>query len=187
MSLLLREFFEDYQKSIDINNSDEEFFDYKQQAEITYKQKFIDRINNDINTFDVYNIYCHDYELLYTFFMLYQCINLKYNDITSYSSYKIIEINYIHNNICISIQFIGRGKFNYVIYYNALKKNELSITSADYDVYSDDILILKTEFCKSITWYKRVLAFYMMSDFASSNLLNLIPEDVGRYIISQYL
>ena len=206
----LQKYIDDYYKLFDINHPDTIFYDYISNKKTTSKQQFINRIklfylhySYSINNYDI------DNTLLEIFFMLYQCINLNYSTIIFYDYNHLIEIKY--KQICINIKFFGSSIYKYIISYNLCEgncdcdsyydfyyncgycadfvKKKISMTSDCYNICSDDTLNLKikSDFTKHVTWYKRLLPLYMSSDYASPNLLNLIPEDVSRYIISQYL
>ena len=195
----LQKYIDDYYKLFDINHSDKIYLDLIYFVETTAKQQFIHKIK----VFYSHYSYDIDNPLSEKFFMLYQCINLKYCTMLFYDYAQLIEIKY--KQICIIIKFISRDKYKYIISYNFCDsyynfyfncdycdnfvKKRISMTSDDYNVFSDDALNLKikSDFTKHVTWYKRLLPLWMSSDYAPPNLLNLIPEDVSRYIISQYL
>ena len=186
--MLLYNFFEDYLKS---NDPNVEFFDYKKNAVITHKQKFINTVKKEIKLFKIYKDYITNNTYLYLFFMFYQCINLKFNHIWYNGECSQIILSYNHSCINIIIHYIDSNNFKYIIYCdmssNAIQQQYIITTSDVYNIYSNEIIEIKSEFTKHVTWYKRLLPLYMSSDYASPNLLNRIPEDVSRYIISQYL
>ena len=154
-----------------------------------YKNNFCDNICNIL----IRSKFQNQTNSLKFFFMLYQCINLKFINIEFFSKKKYILINLYYKNIIISIQ-IYRTQYFKIYFYYCKKTHNLDkiLPSSKYDGkinFNNDnsIIGIETEFSKNLLWYKRLLILWMRSDYAKPNLLNLIPEDVSRYIISQYL
>ena len=173
---LLKTSFDEYNNNfIDIN-----FVDNK-------KNKFIKFITSTINT--TYLGYSRKF--VHLFFMLYKCIGLQFEYISNKTdivsiSFATIKLKYKIMSVLIEIY---RTAYYCEICYYINNKNKIIYyfnESINFE-NEESIIKVKNEFSNSITWCKRLLPLYMSSDYASSNLLNRIPEDVSRYIISQFL